>query len=143
MFDVANLLGTLMPFAGHQQNIAGFQQIQRLQNRRSPIRLPQHLSCSLQTGHDISHDSLGILMSRVVRSQHGNIRKTGHGLAHERPLGAIPITPTAENRGTGPVRGFAVTLTLGILASMYTAIFVSRTLFGLWMRGNNGKSLSI
>ena len=42
-----------------------------------------------------------------------------------------------------PVRGFAVTLTLGILASMYTAIFVSRTLFGLWMRGNNGKSLSI
>ena len=45
--------------------------------------------------------------------------------------------------GTGPVRGFAVTLTLGILASMYTAIFVSRTLFGLWMRGNNGKSLSI
>lgn len=28
--------------------------------------------------------------------------------------------------GTGPVRGFALTLTLGILASMFTAIFVSR-----------------
>lgn len=45
--------------------------------------------------------------------------------------------------GTGPVRGFAVTLTLGIMASMYTAIFVSRTVFAVWMRRNNGKSLSI
>ncbi|QJT08056.1 protein translocase subunit SecD [Oceanidesulfovibrio marinus] len=35
--------------------------------------------------------------------------------------------------GTGPIRGFAVTLTLGILASMFTAIFVSRILFDLWL----------
>ncbi len=35
--------------------------------------------------------------------------------------------------GTGPVKGFAVTLSLGIMASMFTAIFVSRTLFDLWV----------
>ena len=35
--------------------------------------------------------------------------------------------------GTGPIRGFAVTLVLGILASMFTAIFVSRILFDLWL----------
>ena len=35
--------------------------------------------------------------------------------------------------GTGPVRGFAVTLTLGILASMFTAIFVSRIFFDAWL----------
>ncbi|MFW5735215.1 MAG: MMPL family transporter, partial [Oceanidesulfovibrio sp.] len=35
--------------------------------------------------------------------------------------------------GTGPIRGFAVTLTLGILASMFTAIFVSRIFFDLWL----------
>ncbi len=35
--------------------------------------------------------------------------------------------------GTGPVRGFAVTLTLGILASMFTAIFVSRVIFDIWI----------
>jgi preprotein translocase subunit SecD len=35
--------------------------------------------------------------------------------------------------GTGPVRGFAVTLILGILASMITAIFVTRTLFMFWL----------
>ena len=36
--------------------------------------------------------------------------------------------------GTGPVRGFAVTLVLGIIASMVTAIFVTRTLFILWLQ---------
>ncbi len=34
--------------------------------------------------------------------------------------------------GTGPIRGFAVTLSLGIVASMFTAIFCSRILFDLW-----------
>ncbi len=36
--------------------------------------------------------------------------------------------------GTGPVRGFAVTLILGIVASMFTAIFVTRTIFDFWLR---------
>ncbi len=46
--------------------------------------------------------------------------------------------------GTGPVRGFAVTLILGILASMFTAIFVTRTIFDVWMRRRPpGASLSI
>ncbi|MBU1868899.1 MAG: protein translocase subunit SecD [Candidatus Omnitrophica bacterium] len=33
--------------------------------------------------------------------------------------------------GTGPIRGFAVTLTIGLLASMFTAIVVTRTIFEL------------
>ncbi|MHC1701402.1 MAG: protein translocase subunit SecD [Humidesulfovibrio sp.] len=35
--------------------------------------------------------------------------------------------------GTGPIRGFAVTLVLGIIMSMFTAIFVSRILFDLYL----------
>ncbi|MGM0645978.1 MAG: protein translocase subunit SecD [Thermodesulfobacteriota bacterium] len=35
--------------------------------------------------------------------------------------------------GTGPIRGFAVTLSLGIVASMFTAIFVARIMFDLWL----------
>jgi preprotein translocase subunit SecD len=31
--------------------------------------------------------------------------------------------------GTGPVRGFAVTLVIGLVANMFTSVFVSRTLF--------------
>jgi preprotein translocase subunit SecD len=35
--------------------------------------------------------------------------------------------------GTGPVKGFAVTLIMGIIASMITAIFVTRTFFMIWL----------
>lgn len=45
--------------------------------------------------------------------------------------------------GMGPVRGFAVTLSLGIIGSMFTAIFVSRTIFEFWARRCGKKGLSI
>ena len=35
--------------------------------------------------------------------------------------------------GTGPVKGFAVTLILGISASMITAVFVTKTFFLIWL----------
>jgi preprotein translocase subunit SecD len=46
--------------------------------------------------------------------------------------------------GTGPVRGFAVTLIAGIVASMVTAIFVVRTFYLLWLNRSRGaQTLSI
>jgi SecD/SecF fusion protein len=36
--------------------------------------------------------------------------------------------------GTGPVQGFAVTLLVGLVASMITAVFVTRTFFLVWIR---------
>ncbi len=46
--------------------------------------------------------------------------------------------------GTGPVRGFAVTLIVGIIASLITAVFVTKTLFLIWLhRGEAAKELSI
>jgi len=36
--------------------------------------------------------------------------------------------------GTGPVQGFAITLIIGIAASMITAVYVVRTFFLLWIR---------
>jgi preprotein translocase subunit SecD len=46
--------------------------------------------------------------------------------------------------GTGPVKGFAVTLTIGLLASMFTAVFVSRQLFELVLgKKRRVESLSI
>ena len=45
--------------------------------------------------------------------------------------------------GTGPVRGFAVTLILGILASMFTALFVSKIIFEIAITKFNIKRLSI
>jgi preprotein translocase subunit SecD len=45
--------------------------------------------------------------------------------------------------GTGPVRGFAITLSLGIAASMFTAIFGSRLLFDYLLQKKRMKKLSI
>jgi len=46
--------------------------------------------------------------------------------------------------GTGPVKGFAVTLILGILASMVTAIYVTRTFFNFYVERRPGlQTLSI
>lgn len=45
--------------------------------------------------------------------------------------------------GSGPVKGFAVTLAVGIVTSMFTAIVVTRALINLMFGGRNLKSLSI
>jgi preprotein translocase subunit SecD len=45
--------------------------------------------------------------------------------------------------GTGPIKGFAVTLTIGILASMFSAIFVSRWLFDMVLSRRRVQKLSI
>ena len=46
--------------------------------------------------------------------------------------------------GTGPIRGFAVTLIIGLLTNVFTAVFVSRTAFELLLsRRAQGKALSI
>lgn len=37
--------------------------------------------------------------------------------------------------GTGPVRGFAITLSIGIVASFFSALFVTRTLFLIYLSG--------
>ena len=46
--------------------------------------------------------------------------------------------------GTGPVKGFAVSLAIGILASLFTAVFFTRLIFDLiYMRARRVESISI
>ena len=46
--------------------------------------------------------------------------------------------------GSGPIRGFAVTLTIGLVANLFTAIYVSRTIFAFVLsRRAQGAALSI
>jgi len=45
--------------------------------------------------------------------------------------------------GSGPVRGFAVTLTIGILASMFTAVTVTRMMVAYWLRRARPKVIPI
>ncbi len=45
--------------------------------------------------------------------------------------------------GTGPIKGFAVTLSIGIVASMFTAIFVTRFVYDFFLSRTDARSLSI
>jgi preprotein translocase subunit SecD len=46
--------------------------------------------------------------------------------------------------GTGPVRGFAVTLSIGIVASFFTAVYITRTFFMIYLtRKRAGEPISI
>lgn len=45
--------------------------------------------------------------------------------------------------GTGPIKGFAVTLTLGLLTSMFTAIMVTRLMVALWISVRRPKTLPL
>ncbi len=73
--------------------------------------------------------------------------ETGYGRAFITILDANVTTLIAGvvlyNFGSGPVKGFALTLMIGILASMFTAIFVTRTIYELLLERKIMKKLSI
>lgn len=54
-------------------------------------------------------------------------------------LAALPLIQF----GTGPIKGFAVTLTIGLLVSMFTALFVTRTIFDYAFQQMRVKSITI
>ena len=45
--------------------------------------------------------------------------------------------------GSGPIRGFAVTLSIGIVASMFTAIMLTRLIIVWWLRWKRPTALNI
>ncbi len=45
--------------------------------------------------------------------------------------------------GTGPIRGFATTVSIGLLSNVFTSVFVSRTIFELFLSRRRVAALSI
>ena len=45
--------------------------------------------------------------------------------------------------GSGPVRGFAVTLGLGIMTSVFTAIWVTRLMVATWLNARKPKTIEV
>jgi protein-export membrane protein SecD len=45
--------------------------------------------------------------------------------------------------GSGPVKGFAVTLSLGIITSVFTAVVVSRMIVAFWLRRTRPQALPL
>ena len=45
--------------------------------------------------------------------------------------------------GSGPVRGFAITLALGIITSVFTALYITRVLIVLWFERRRPKKIEV
>ncbi len=45
--------------------------------------------------------------------------------------------------GSGPIKGFAVTLAIGLITSMFTAVFVTRAMVVIWLRQRRPKAIPI
>jgi preprotein translocase subunit SecD len=95
-----------------------------------------------------------VLIFERIREEidHGKSNRLAIDEGFRHALSAIVDTSVAtilsgmvlSQYGTGPVRGFAVTLIAGLVASLFTAIFVSKTFFLLWLNRTRGtQTLSI
>ena len=45
--------------------------------------------------------------------------------------------------GTGPIKGFAVTLTIGLIANLFTAVLFTRMIYDYWLNRGDVQRLSI
>jgi preprotein translocase subunit SecD len=96
-----------------------------------------------------------ILIFERIREELRNGRVASNAIEHgfSRAFGTIVdthVTTLVSGAflylfGTGPVRGFAVTLVIGLVFSMFTAVFVSRVIYDLFVLrpGRRVESLSI
>lgn len=94
-----------------------------------------------------------VLIFERIREElrNGNTPQASIHAGYEKALGTIAdanITTliaaiTLFNFGTGPIKGFAITLSIGIVTSMFTAIMVSRAMTNLAIGGRTLKKLPI
>lgn len=77
----------------------------------------------------------------------GDSVASGYGAAFSTILDANLTTVIAAILlaafGTGPIQGFAITLTMGIITSMFTALLLTRLLINLWLDGFKPSKLPI
>ena len=45
--------------------------------------------------------------------------------------------------GSGPVRGFAIVLLIGVVTSVFTAVYFTRMLVALWIRRTRPRAINI
>ncbi|QHQ34759.1 protein translocase subunit SecD [Algicella marina] len=94
-----------------------------------------------------------VLVFERIREELRSAKRPGRAieLGYEKALSAIidaNITTLIAavilfSLGSGPVRGFSVTLGLGIITSVFTAIYVTRVLIVLWLDTRKPKTVEI
>ncbi|MFN4130369.1 MAG: protein translocase subunit SecD, partial [Paracoccaceae bacterium] len=94
-----------------------------------------------------------VLVFERIREELRNAKAPGRAiqLGYEKALSAIVdanittfITATVLFAvGSGPVRGFAITLGIGIITSVFTALFVTRVLVEIWVGWRRPKTIIV
>jgi len=105
------------------------------------LTLPGLAGLALSVG--IATDANVLIFERIREElQHGKLVRTAVDEGFQHAMSAIidSNVSTALTAfilylvGTGPVQGFAITLIIGIAASMVTAVFVVRTFYMIWLQ---------
>ena len=82
-----------------------------------------------------------ISMGRNIRTAIGNGYSRAFSAIFDSNLTTLIAAFLLFQFGTGPIRGFAVTLTIGLISSMFTAIVVTRVIFEILLNLGWVKSL--
>ncbi|MEE9271893.1 MAG: protein translocase subunit SecD [Robiginitomaculum sp.] len=94
-----------------------------------------------------------VLIFERIREENANGRGPINAIEHGYRSSIAPILDanittfiaavTLYFVGSGPIRGFAVTLAIGIVMSVFTAVIVARLLTSIWLRRTRPKTLPI
>lgn len=116
----------------------------------STLTLPGIAGIILTIGMAV--DANVLIFERIREEAHNgrppvNAIETGYRLSFAPILDANITTLIAAITlyfvGSGPVRGFAVTLAIGIVMSVFTAVILARLITATWLRGTRPKTLPI
>ncbi|MBM4361239.1 MAG: protein translocase subunit SecD [Deltaproteobacteria bacterium] len=105
------------------------------------MTLPGIAGLALTIGMSVDSN---VLINERIRDElrHGKSPRTAVEIGYDRAFSAIidgHLTTIISGVvlaqfGTGPIKGFAVTLIVGVIASVFTGVMVSRVMFDAWVR---------
>lgn len=118
-----------------------FLQLAILASFGASVTLPGIAGLALTIGMGVDAN---VLINERIRDEirHGKTNRAALSIGFSRALAAIidgHVTTLISGivlaqYGTGPIKGFAVTLMVGVVANVYTAVVVSRLMFDFWVR---------
>lgn len=121
-----------------------------LQNLQATLTLAGIAGVILTVGMAVDANVLVFERIREELKEANNLQvalKTGYNKAFSAIFDSNITTIIAAlillNFDSGPIRGFAVTLIIGIASSMFTALFVTRVFFSYWVKRSNQNSLNM
>jgi preprotein translocase subunit SecD len=127
-----------------------FLQISILATFGAAMTLPGIAGLALTIGMAIDAN---VLINERIREElrHGKSARAAVDVGYDKALSAIidgHMTTFISGLilaqyGTGPIKGFAVTLLVGMLVSLFTSVVCTRLAFDWWVRGRKVKQLNL